>query len=93
MPIPKAANPLHIKENLNIFDFQLTEEDRRLLKGIKPKDRLMKFEEAADHPFYPFEREDERDRRTEEFEKEDGTPKRGSAAAPAEGAAEGEEAE
>ncbi|TDG50263.1 hypothetical protein AWZ03_003168 [Drosophila navojoa] len=91
VPIPKAANPLHIKENLNIFDFQLTEEDRRLLKGIKPKDRLIKFEEAAEHPFYPFEREDERDRRTEEFEKEDGTPKRASAAAPADGPAEGEE--
>ncbi|KAH8397501.1 hypothetical protein KR222_008321, partial [Zaprionus bogoriensis] len=61
VPIPKAGNPVHIRENLNIFDFQLNEVDTRALRGIKPKERLFKYDAVADHPFYPFEREDEKD--------------------------------
>lgn len=61
VPIPKAANPLHIKENLNIFDFQLSESDTRALRGIKSKERIIKYEAAKDHPFYPFEREEEQE--------------------------------
>ncbi|KQS47167.1 uncharacterized protein Dere_GG26427 [Drosophila erecta] len=55
VPIPKAANPLHIKENLNIFDFKLDDADTRLLRGIKPKGRIVKYEIVKDHMFYPFE--------------------------------------
>lgn len=54
MPIPKAGNPVHIRENLNIFDFELEDVDTRALKGIKAKDRLFKYEEAIGHPHYPF---------------------------------------
>ncbi|XP_032583026.1 1,5-anhydro-D-fructose reductase-like [Drosophila sechellia] len=55
VPIPKAANPIHIKENLNIFDFMLDDADIRLLRGIKPKSRIVKYEMVKDHMFYPFE--------------------------------------
>ncbi|KPU77340.1 uncharacterized protein Dana_GF27209 [Drosophila ananassae] len=61
IPIPKAANPLHIKENLNIFDFKLEEADSRALRGIKPKKRIVKYEMVKDHPFYPFERDVDED--------------------------------
>jgi len=50
---------LHIKENLNIFDFQLNESDTRALRGIKSKERIMKYEPVKDHPFYPFERDED----------------------------------
>lgn len=59
VPIPKAANPLHIKQNLNIFDFKLDVADTRALRGIKPKSRIVKYETVRDHPFYPFERDNE----------------------------------
>ncbi|KAH8307313.1 hypothetical protein KR044_009965 [Drosophila immigrans] len=61
VPIPKAGNPVHIKENLNIFDFQLNENDVRALRGIKPKSRIVNYEAVKDHSFYPFEREDEKE--------------------------------
>ncbi|XP_064548361.1 1,5-anhydro-D-fructose reductase [Drosophila montana] len=76
VPIPKAGNPLHIKQNLNIFDFQLNEADTRALRGIKPKDRLVKFDEIKEHTFYPFEREEEREQQPEEFEQEEIPPKK-----------------
>lgn len=66
---------MHIKENLNIFDFQLNESDTRALRGIKSKDRLIKYDPAKDHPFYPFEREEDKE------EEEAPTPRRSSAAA------------
>ncbi|XP_020814497.1 aldo-keto reductase AKR2E4-like, partial [Drosophila serrata] len=59
VPIPKAANPIHIKQNLNIFDFKLDDADTRSLRGINPKSRIVKYENVMDHPFYPFERDDE----------------------------------
>lgn len=55
MPIPKAGNPVHIRENLNIFDFELDDVDTRALRAIKPKDRLIKYDDVTDHPHYPFE--------------------------------------
>ncbi|XP_046869126.1 aldo-keto reductase family 1 member A1-A [Drosophila willistoni] len=58
IPIPKAGNPLHIKENLKIFDFKLEEIDIRALRGIKSKERLVQYENIKNHKFYPFERED-----------------------------------
>ncbi|ALC44334.1 ARY, partial [Drosophila busckii] len=59
VPIPKAANPVHIRQNLNIFDFVLNETDTRALKGIKQKERIVKFDLVKDHPFYPFVRDEE----------------------------------
>ncbi|XP_033250223.1 1,5-anhydro-D-fructose reductase isoform X1 [Drosophila miranda] len=59
VPIPKAANPLHISQNLNIFDFKLDDSDTRALLGIKPKKRIVKYDIVKEHPFYPFERDEE----------------------------------
>ena len=32
---PKSSNPVHIKENIDIFDFQLTKEDIEKIDGLK----------------------------------------------------------
>ncbi|XP_030385405.1 aldo-keto reductase family 1 member B1 [Scaptodrosophila lebanonensis] len=59
VPIVKAANPLHITQNLDIFDFKLDDTDTRALRGIKQKRRIVKYLQVKDHEFYPFELEEE----------------------------------
>ncbi|BFG03076.1 1-5-anhydro-D-fructose reductase [Drosophila madeirensis] len=59
IPIPKLANPFQIRQSLNIFDFKLDDKDTRALLGIKTKKRIVKYDLAKYHPFYPFEREEE----------------------------------
>ncbi|VDK57499.1 unnamed protein product, partial [Cylicostephanus goldi] len=52
--IPKSVNPEHIKENINIFDFTLTEEEMNKLKEVKTRTRLFIWSFSFEHPFYPF---------------------------------------
>lgn len=39
MPIPKSTNPKRIKENIEIFDFSLDDEDMKAIKSINLKKR------------------------------------------------------
>ena len=39
MPIPKSTNPKRIKENIEIFDFSLDDEDMKAIKSIDLKKR------------------------------------------------------
>nr|DAA06429.1 TPA_inf: aldehyde reductase [Drosophila grimshawi] len=89
VPIPKSGSPLHITQNLNIFDFQLNDADTRALRGIKAKERLIKYDSVKDHPFYPFERDEEQPEQTEEFEQQQ--EKRQTKLLPAEPQEEGAE--
>ena len=34
---PKSSNPVHLKENFEIFDFQLTEEDMKAINDLDGK--------------------------------------------------------
>ncbi len=34
VPLPKSANPMRIKENLNIFDFEILKEDIEVISGL-----------------------------------------------------------
>ncbi|XP_052871899.1 prostaglandin F synthase 1-like [Anopheles cruzii] len=57
VPIPKSGNPERIRQNLDIFDFALTPEEVLTLDGLQTGERLVKWDSAAAHPFYPFNAE------------------------------------
>lgn len=54
---PKSSNPVHIKENIDIFDFELTEEEmneiRQLDKGFRYYTRTLAEQEEALSQFVP----------------------------------------
>ncbi|XP_054475421.1 aldo-keto reductase family 1 member B1 [Anoplopoma fimbria] len=52
--IPKSDKPHRILENTKIFDFSLTEEDMRALRGLDRGWRACTLEEVKSHPYYPF---------------------------------------
>ncbi|KAI6206321.1 Aldo-ket-red domain-containing protein [Aphelenchoides besseyi] len=54
--IPKSTNRDRLKQNLNIFDFQLTTDDQKKLDEIEDRARLFTFNFARHHKNYPFEK-------------------------------------
>jgi len=57
--IPKSGNPARIKENFNIFDFQLKLEDFAMIESIDKNQRFFDgkmpgFPIKKQHPEYPF---------------------------------------
>lgn len=56
IPLPKSVTKSRIEENIDIFDFELTAEEREILKGFDRKYRTLPIKEWADHPYYPFEK-------------------------------------
>ncbi|KAK2841736.1 hypothetical protein Q5P01_011936 [Channa striata] len=52
--IPKSDKPHHILENTKIFDFSLTDEDMRALRGLDRGWKACMLEEVRSHPYYPF---------------------------------------
>jgi len=57
--IPKSGNPARIKENFNIFDFQLKPEDFAMIESIDKNQRFFDgkmpgFPIKKQHPEYPF---------------------------------------
>ncbi|XP_038561047.1 aldo-keto reductase family 1 member B1 isoform X1 [Micropterus salmoides] len=52
--IPKSDKPHHILENTKIFDFSLTEEDMRALRGLDRGWKACILDEIKSHPYYPF---------------------------------------
>ena len=60
--IPKSVTPARIEENWNVFDFQLTEDEMKLIPSFECNGRLIipiingkPLDEA--HPHYPFRTE------------------------------------
>ncbi|XP_014690829.2 aldo-keto reductase family 1 member C23-like protein isoform X1 [Equus asinus] len=52
--LAKSYNEKRIKENVQIFEFQLTSEDMKILDGLNQNFRYFQLKIAADHPEYPF---------------------------------------
>ncbi|KAI1719618.1 aldo/keto reductase family domain-containing protein [Ditylenchus destructor] len=53
--IPKSTNPGRVKENIDVFDFKISDEDMKRFDEIKERLRLYPFGFARHHPWYPFE--------------------------------------
>ncbi|XP_004425466.2 PREDICTED: aldo-keto reductase family 1 member C23-like protein [Ceratotherium simum simum] len=50
----KSYNEKRIKENIQVFEFQLSSEDMKVLEGLNRNFRYVLFKNVADHPEYPF---------------------------------------
>ena len=57
MTVPKSTNPTRIRENFNVFDFTLDDDDMERLMSLNIAEgagRSFGFENCKDHPYYPF---------------------------------------
>lgn len=54
--IPKSKSEERIRDNLNVFDFKLKDEDLDRLKDLDRNFRYIAFDAAKSHPNYPFEK-------------------------------------
>ncbi|XP_061124991.1 aldo-keto reductase family 1 member D1-like isoform X2 [Syngnathus typhle] len=52
--IPKSFSLSRIKENFQIFDFCISEEDMKAVEGLNKNIRFVELLMWADHPEYPF---------------------------------------
>ncbi|XP_006907000.1 1,5-anhydro-D-fructose reductase [Pteropus alecto] len=52
--IPKSVNPKRILENIQVFDFELTEQEMNDLLGLDRNLRLCAFDTTKNHKDYPF---------------------------------------
>lgn len=57
--IPKSGNPKRIKDNISIFDFELSQEDVEKLDSLDKGEEgrifdFMFFKGVENHPEYPF---------------------------------------
>ncbi|TMW39427.1 hypothetical protein DOY81_015493 [Sarcophaga bullata] len=52
--IPKSARPERLIENINVFDFHLTQEEISIMNGFNTDMRLWRNEMAKFHKYWPF---------------------------------------
>jgi aldehyde reductase len=52
--IPKSVSKERIHQNLQLFDFTLTDEDMKTINGLNRNRRVTHLEWVKDHPHYPF---------------------------------------
>ncbi|XP_075409278.1 aldo-keto reductase family 1 member C1-like [Tenrec ecaudatus] len=55
--LAKSFNERRIKENMQVFEFQLTSEDMKVVDGLNKNFRYLDILFAVDHPYYPFSEE------------------------------------
>ncbi|KAL1501164.1 hypothetical protein ABEB36_006545 [Hypothenemus hampei] len=61
--IPKSGNEQRIRDNINLFDFELTPEDMEKLDTLDRGERgrifhFLFFKGVENHPYYPFNKKD-----------------------------------
>lgn len=54
IPIPKSTNAKRLKENIDIFDFKLTEKEIEVIDGFNRNFRSVPAAELKGFPNYPF---------------------------------------
>ena len=52
--IPKSVNSTRIKENFNVFDFQLSFDDLKQINSLNNNTRISDVAYAKNHKYYPF---------------------------------------
>ena len=52
--IPKSVTPARIKSNIQIFDFELTDEELQTIASFDRNYRFVPFDQYKDHPHFPF---------------------------------------
>ncbi|OQV13516.1 Aldo-keto reductase family 1 member C1-like protein [Hypsibius exemplaris] len=52
--IPRSTNPVHIKENFEIFDFEMSKSEMSKLDGLDRNLRFFPFTQFKDAPQFPF---------------------------------------
>lgn len=55
VPIPKSVNKQRIEENINIFDFNLTEDEIKYIDTLNTNERADPFTESSTHKYFPFD--------------------------------------
>lgn len=56
IPIPKSTHKRRLEENINVFDFELTEEEMETLSKFNKDYRVVLPSFWQEHPYYPFEK-------------------------------------
>lgn len=54
IPIPKSVTKERIEQNINIFDFELTEEEMKEMDSFDCNGRWVKLSDCKGHKFWPF---------------------------------------
>lgn len=54
IPLSKSSNKEHQKENLDIFDVKLTDEEIAIIDGFNTDKRILHFAAAWQNIYYPF---------------------------------------
>ncbi|XP_023242823.1 aldose reductase-like isoform X2 [Centruroides sculpturatus] len=52
--IPKSSNKERLKSNIEIFDFQLSQDEMKAIEGLNCNIRTCPMIEVKNHPYYPF---------------------------------------
>lgn len=55
--IPKSVTPARIRSNIQIFDFELTEDEMKTIASFDRGYRFVPFIQYKDHPHFPFNEE------------------------------------
>lgn len=53
-PIPKSVKKHRMIENMNIFDFSLTAQDREVMEDFNTGERLVAMHDARKSPYWPY---------------------------------------
>lgn len=54
VPIPKSVTPKRIDENIEIFDFKLTDDEIKYIDTFNTGERVIHYIEASKHKHFPF---------------------------------------